>query len=38
MTDSDSLIGLAVQYGTKKKLLLEKAGNGMPQGQMRFVK
>jgi hypothetical protein len=33
----DSLVGLAIQHQVKRKPLLELAGNGAPQGQMRFV-
>ena len=36
--DSDSLVGLALQYGKPKKPLLELAGNGAPYGQMGFTK
>lgn len=38
MTDSDSLVGLAIQYQKKQKPLLEKAGDGARSGQMRFTK
>lgn len=38
MIDSDSLVGLAIQYAPKKKPLLELAGNGAHPGQMRFTK
>lgn len=38
MIDSDSLVGLAVQYGKPRKPLLELAGNGAHPGQMRFTK
>lgn len=36
--DSDSLVGLAIQFQKKTKPLLEKAGGGQPPGQMRFTK
>lgn len=38
MSDSDSLVGLALQYHKPRKPLLELAGNGAPYGQMRFTK
>ncbi len=38
MVDSDSLVGLAIQFQKPVKPLLELAGNGAPPGQMRFTK
>lgn len=38
VSDSDSLIGLAIMHQKPKKPLLELAGNGAHPGQMRFTK
>lgn len=38
ISDSDSIIGLAIQYAPKKKPLLELCGGGAPAGQTRFTK